>query len=97
MQIEKKKYHTWLPCVKGAVTVWHNILGIAVSIRLKMYWNRTEFFGAVTEGLLAEVMAEAERFDAGDPSIVGWARLKQQKLTFGKGTGKDARYWTPRV
>ena len=70
MQIEKKKYHTWLPCVKGAVTVRYNILGIAVNIRLKMYWYRTEFFGAVTEGLLAEVMAEAERFDAGDPSVL---------------------------
>ena len=33
--------------------------------------SRTEFFDTVTEGLLAEVMAEAERFDAGDPSIVG--------------------------
>ena len=32
--------------------------------------NSTEFFGTVTEGLLAEVMAEAERFDAGDPSVL---------------------------
>ena len=32
--------------------------------------SRTEFFDTVTEGLLAEVMAEAERFDAGDPSVL---------------------------
>ena len=33
--------------------------------------SRTEFFDTVTEGLSAEVFAKAERFDAGDPSIVG--------------------------
>ena len=33
--------------------------------------NSTEFSVTVTEGLLAEVMAKAERFGAGDPSIVG--------------------------
>ena len=32
--------------------------------------SRTEFFGAVTEGLSAEVFAKAERFDAGDPSVL---------------------------
>ena len=32
--------------------------------------SRTEFFDTVTEGLLAEVMAEAERFDAGEPSVL---------------------------
>ena len=36
VQIVKKKYHTWLPCVKGAVTVRYNVFGIALSIRLKM-------------------------------------------------------------
>ena len=38
--------------------------------QVKDVQNSTEFFGTVTEGLLAEVMAEAERFDAGDPSVL---------------------------
>ena len=32
--------------------------------------NRTNFFGTVTEGLLAEVLAKAERMVASDPSVL---------------------------
>ena len=32
--------------------------------------NSTEFFDTVTEGLLAGVMAKAERFGGGDPSVL---------------------------
>ena len=39
--------------------------------QVKDVQNSTEFSVTVTEGLLAEVMAKAERFGAGDPSIVG--------------------------
>ena len=46
-----------------------NIFGIASNIRLNMC--RTElFFGIVTEGLLAEVMAEAKKLIANDPSVL---------------------------
>ena len=38
--------------------------------QVKDVQSRTEFFDTVTEGLLEEVMAEAERFDAGDPSVL---------------------------
>ena len=32
--------------------------------------NSTEFFGTVTEGLLAEVMAEVKKLIASDPSVL---------------------------
>ena len=48
----------------------HNVFNVALYVRITMIWHRIEFFVTVTEGLSAEVIAQAERFGANDPSIV---------------------------
>ena len=55
----------------------YNIFNVALYVRITMICCRTEFFVTVTEGLSAEVIAQAERFGANDLSVLRQIKLNR--------------------